>query len=312
MSATQAPPKWRVSLALITAVAAISFAAIFFKSAQPTHPLVMSGVRLSIASLLLLPFSLHAMRSGALTRRAFYGGLIAGLLYALHFGAWVWSLTLTSVAASVTLVTATPLMLAIGSLITGKDRPTKRIWASLGLASLGIALVGWADLSLSAQALIGDLLALLGAAAIAAYFVLVRKLGAQLPTVAFAGIACAGGATCLLLVATLVGLPWQVASAESGLYLLLAALIPQLIGHNLLTWSLRHVTPTMAGVATLAEPVGSTFLGVWLLSEHPAALVYFGCALTLVAVGIALGARTSKSPRHLPDATHDVPSPDAP
>lgn len=278
----------------MTAVAAISFAAIFFKSAQPTHPLVMSGVRLSIAALFLLPFSVHAMRRGALTRRAFYGGLVAGLLYALHFGAWVWSLTLTSVAASVTLVTATPLMLAIGALITGKDRPTSRIWASLALASVGILIVGWSDLSLSRQALIGDALALLGAAAIAAYFVLVRRLGSKLPTVAFAGVACASGATCLLLVATLVGLPWQVASASSGLYLLLAALIPQLIGHNLLTWSLRHVTPTMAGVSTLAEPVGSTLLGVWLLSEQPAPLVYLGCALTLCAVGIALTSQRRK------------------
>lgn len=275
-------------LALAGAVAAISFAAIFFKAAQPTHPLVMSGMRLGMASLLMSPWAFYGLRRGRLTPAHFKWASLAGALYALHFGAWVWSLTLTSVAASVTLVTVTPLVLAVVSIFTGKDRPSRRIAASLALAAVGVGLIGWADLSMSAQALIGDALAFIGALAMAGYFVLVRRLGAELDVLGFAALTTGFGALWLMLLSWLMGVPWQLASFHSWAYLLLATLIPQLIGHNLLTWSLRHVTPTTAGIATLAEPVGSTLLGLMLLGVGATPLVYLGCAITLGAVLLAI------------------------
>ncbi len=93
---------------LFVAVTAVSFAAIFFRKASPTHPLVAAGLRLAFASVLLSPWLLSAWRRGTLTRTVLLHGSVAGLFYGVHFGAWVSSLTLTSVAASVTLVTATP------------------------------------------------------------------------------------------------------------------------------------------------------------------------------------------------------------
>ena len=99
-----------------------------------------------------------------------------------------------------------------------------------------------------------------------------------------------------------MGLPLQVAGPTSWGYLALAALVPQLIGHNVMTWCLRHVTPTTVGVATLAEPVGATLLGVWLLGERVAPMVYVGCAVTLATVALALTERAPlrASPKGVP------------
>ena len=103
----------RALAALVVAVSAIAFAAIFFRLAVPTHPLTAAAWRLSLAALLSSPFVLRGWRSGALTPAHLRAGLVAGVIYAVHFGAWVWSLGLTSVAASVTLVCITPLGLAL-------------------------------------------------------------------------------------------------------------------------------------------------------------------------------------------------------
>jgi drug/metabolite transporter (DMT)-like permease len=275
------------------AVLSISFAAIFFRKASPTHPLTSAGIRLLIAAVALSPFTIRAWRAGRLPAAHLKAGLLAGGLYAIHFGAWVWSLELTTVAASVTLVTATPLLLAGVGLVTGRDRPTPRLGAALALAAVGVAILGGTDLLASETALVGDALALLGCAAIAAYLLVARGLGRDLDVLAFTGIATAVGGVVLLVTARSLGVDPLPASREAWMWLTLSALLPQMVGHSLLTWSLRHTTPTVVGLATVGEPVGATVLGVLLLHEIPGGLTLLGCAVTLAAVVIALSSPSS-------------------
>ncbi|MEZ4337721.1 MAG: DMT family transporter [Sandaracinaceae bacterium] len=285
-----------VPLALAVAVASISFAAIFFKNAAPTHPLVVSGTRLAIAAAVLALPLLRAVRAGRIDGRIFRAGVVCGVLYGIHFGTWVTSLSMTSVASSVTLVTATPLLLAGLALATGRDRPEARHWASIGLALVGLTAIGWADLSLSREALLGDALALGGAAAMAGYLQIVRGLGKDLDVLAFGGLATSFGAISLFGAALITGVPIAFASTASLGWTALAALIPQLVGHNLLTWSLRHATPTAVGIATVGEPVGATLLAWLWLDETVGGLILAGCAITLSAVFIALRGRAEVAP----------------
>ena len=74
----------------------------------------------------------------------------------------------------------------------------------------------------------------------------------------------------------------------STLYLFLAALIPQLIGHTALTWVLRFKRPTIVGIATVGESIGATFIGwVW-LDAGVDATTALGCCITMTAVLLAL------------------------
>lgn len=271
----------------MVAVVAISFAAIFFRKAAPTHPLVMAGIRLSIAAVVLAPFVVRGFRRGRLPRPVLISALVAGLAYAAHFGTWVTSLTLTSVAASVTLVTATPLLLALVALATGRDRPDRRHYLSIALAIAGLTFIGGADLA-NSDALLGDGLAFLGAAAMAAYMLLVRRHGSALDVWAFSGVATFVGGVTLLMTAALSGVPIEVPTTDAGIYIVLAALVPQLIGHTCLTWALRHTRPTVVGIATVGEPVGSTILAMIWLGEQAGGWVLAGCAIVLLAVAISL------------------------
>ncbi len=280
--------------ALVCAVIAVSFAAVFFRKAAPTHPLIASAVRLSIASVLLFPGVVLSYRSGRLTARMFRFSVAAGLFYGLHFGAWVTSLTLTSVAASVTLVCATPLLLALATRFTGHDRPERRHWIAILVAMVGLSIIGGHDLGISTKTMIGDGLALLGAVAMAGYLLVARRLGESLDLWAFSGIATGIGAIALFSGCLLVGIPVRVASVESFAFLFLAALVPQLIGHNLLTWSCRYLRPTVVGMATVGEPVGASLLAWVLLGETIPILVGIGCTITLVAVSMALWERDNR------------------
>jgi drug/metabolite transporter (DMT)-like permease len=274
------------------AVLALSFAAIFFRKAAPTHPLVASGIRLAVACGVLLPFLLRAVGRRSLHRRVAAWACAAGLFYAIHFGAWVTSLGLTTVAASVTLVTSTPLLLAVAAVLTGRDRPSGRLWIAIALSLAGVSTIGGFDFTLSPEALAGDALALLGAAAMAGYLLIGRRLGDEMDLFAFSAIATGVGALVLIASAALFGLPLSPASSEALLYLVLAALVPQLVGHMLLTWALRHTTPTVVGLSTVGEPVGATLLGWLWLGETVPPLVLAGCGVTLTAVVLTLARRS--------------------
>lgn len=228
--------------------------------------------------------------------------MLGGLFYGLHFGTWVASLALTSVAASVTLVTSTPLLLGLFALITRRDLPSRRLWLATTLALVGVAIVGAQGATSGGhQRLLGDLLALLGAGGMAAYLVTGRRLGEQLALWPFMGIATAVGGGLLLASAGCVGISLRPSSPSAMLYIALAALLPQLVGHSLLTWSLRRVSPTVVGMATVGEPVGATLLAWIILAETPPLGVGLGCVVIIVAMLLALSSRADlsieKSPR---------------
>ncbi|NOY94628.1 MAG: DMT family transporter [Deltaproteobacteria bacterium] len=290
MSAHAESSRLRATPVLAVGVLAIGFAAPLIRLAAPTPPLVLAGLRLAIAAGLLLPFTLRAIRSRRLDARALRLGALGGLAYALHFGAWVRSLELTSVAASVTIVTSTPLMLAIVALITGRDRPTRRHWLAIALGVLGLSVLSAHGLDAGAgtDELWGDTLAFLGAVAVVFYLLLVRRLGPNLPTMAFLGVPCGVGATALLGAAYVTHLPIEAASPRALMFITLAALVPQLIGHGALTYSLGSLRPTVVGMATVGEPVVATLLAFLFLGEGLDALTAIGCAITLGGVLLAL------------------------
>ncbi len=304
-------PNSRVLWALAIGALAIGFAAPFFRRAEPIDPLLASAVRLALAALLMSPALPRARREGKLSPRTVRWAAIAGLLYAVHFGTWVASLGMTSVTASVTLVTATPLLLAVIGWLAGKDAPHARLWIGLSLATVGTIVIGAADASASMNALLGDALALVGAVAMALILLVIRREQAHLEAVSFSSIAALAGALALALVMVIRGAAqgaWPDApSAESLLWVAATALISQLIGHTALTWATQHTTPTVVGLATTAEPVIAAIVTFVWLGEIPTWLVIAGSAITLLGVIVGMTGRappTSTGP-HSDHGTRD-------
>jgi drug/metabolite transporter (DMT)-like permease len=127
----------------------------------------------------------------------------------------------------------------------------------------------------------------------AVYLLVVRDLE-KVPAFAFSGIAALSGAASLGVVILALS-PFTTLTppdAQAFVFIALAALIPQVIGHGALTWALERATPTEVGLATAVEPVLSTLLAWLVFAERPTALVGVGATLTVVAV---VGGVTGKS-----------------
>lgn len=268
-----------------------STAAVLIRLAQADNSpsLTIAAWRLVLASLALAPVVLvrHRAELGRLTRREWASALASGLLLALHFAAWITSLAYTSVAASVVLVSSSPLFVGLASHWLLHERLTRRMVTALLVAVAGSVFIGLGDVGESAHQLWGNVLALVGAMAAAGYFLIGRRLRARLSLLIYVFPVYGTAALGLLILSLLSGVPILPQRSQTWLWLILLALGPQIVGHSSLNWALRYLSTTYVALTTLGEPIGATLLAWWLLQESPSPWAVVGGVLVLSGIAIA-------------------------
>ena len=300
-------------------ILAVSTASLFIRLAQGYAPsITIAAFRLGLAALILLPYTLwkHGRELRSLSVSDLRLASLAGLLLAIHFASWITSLEYTSVASSVVLVTTTPLWVSLlAPLFLGEKTPR------IAVAGMLIALVGggvvavsdvcsWAPGSITCQAdlfgsgaspLLGDLLALLGAIAAASYLMIGRRLRVKVSLTPYIFLVFSTSALFLIIaMLILVGIP-PVYPGKVYLWLVLLAIVPQLIGHSIFNWSLKYLPTGYVAVNLLGEPVGSSILAYFFLNEAPSAVKIIGAILILAGIGMASFSQTSQSELVLPE-----------
>jgi drug/metabolite transporter (DMT)-like permease len=299
-------------LVLVFGILAASTASIFIRNAQVYAPsLVIAALRLVIAALVLTPFVLTRRRAELRTFRGRERGLalLSGIFLALHFATWITSLEFTSVASSVVLVATTPLWVALLAPITIKEPLTRPILIGMTVALLGGVIVGLSDSCtwsgnglvcppledfIKGRAFLGDLLALAGALMAAGYLIIGRRLraGTSLLTYIFVVYGMAAVALVVIMLAagdTPFGYPPQ-----AYFWILLTALIPQLLGHSSFNYALAYLSAAYVSISLLGEPIGSSILAYVFLDEKPGMLKIIGAILILTGIYLASRGQSGK------------------
>ena len=301
-------PRPLLPLALCVAIVAVSTASILIRFAQRDAPsLTIAAMRLFFAVLVLIPVALIRYRSQmmALTRREVFLAATAGVFLAIHFATWISSLEYTSVASSVVLVSTGPLWVALVSPFFLREQLTRTALIGLGLAILGGVIIAAGDACrwdagirciglnqfLHGRAIFGNVLALIGAWAVSGYLVAGRRLRANVPLIPYILIAYGSAALCLLIAMVVFGQSPFNLKPLAYFWIMLLAIIPQLIGHSTYNWALGFLPAAMVAVATLGEPIGSAALAYVILHETPGLAVLCGAALTLTGIYLAVRQR---------------------
>jgi drug/metabolite transporter (DMT)-like permease len=143
----------------------------------------------------------------------------------------------------------------------------------------------------------GNLLALLGAAAISVYVVIGRHARQSLSFTSYTSTVYAVAALGLVAGALatdtkLLGLP-----TEAYLFVAAMAVVSHLIGHNAINFALATVPAGVVAVAILGEPAITIVIAGLLIDEVPTLLELLGGAIVLAGVYVALrGARKTSRP----------------
>lgn len=281
---------------------AVGAAAIFARFAlSGAAPLAVAASRLCIASALLLAVAAVAGAGPSpsrVERRIF---AVAGIVLGIHFATWIWSLEYTSVAVSTLLVATTPIWTALYDSLTGRRRLSALGWLAFAPATAGLVLI--VDFSrtpapIRGHELAGDLLALAGAAAIGAYFILVREVRSGYGTRAIVTRTYSWAALALLLAAAAAAqppAPFADGVAWGGIVAM--ALISQLLGHTAMNASLRWFSPSAVAFTTLIEPIVAAVLAWIVFGERLGATTFAGGALVLAAIALFVREERALIPR---------------
>ena len=286
-SASTLPP-FPPLLALLSGVLAISTGAIFARLAD-APALVIAAYRVGLATVFLAPWAWWHVRHElyGLSRRDYQLALCAGMFLAVHFATWIASLDYTSVANSVVLVNTHPLWVGLATPFLSHDPLSRRMWISIVLSLLAGVIIGAGDITLGAQALWGDGLAVVGGIAAAFYLLLGRRLRRTLSLLAYVMLCYGSAAGILWAVVLVLRLPVTGFSPSTYSAFVAMALIPQIIGHSSYNWALRWLSTSLVAVSLLGEPIGSTLLAYLIFDEGLTWAKAIGGTCILGAIGLA-------------------------
>ncbi len=289
MATSTGDPRVPAEIGLVTAVAAVSVGAILVRwSHAPSS--VAAFYRVLFTTLPLIPVAVWWYRDEfrRIGRRDLVFATLSGVALALHFAAWFESLEWTSVAASVTLVQAQPVFVALGAWLLLSERVTRRVAVGITVAVGGMAVMSLGDLVggvlVGPNPLYGNSLALFGAVMAAGYVLAGRSLRQRLALVPYVVVVYGVCTVSLLAIVIIEGHPLTGYPTREWLVFAGLAIGPGLFGHTVINWALAHVDSSVVSVSLLGEPVGATILAFILLSEVPTTFTVVGGGVVLAGI----------------------------
>jgi len=278
----------RTLLLMAVGVVAVSMSGPLM-AAMVVPPLAISFWRNGFATVGLAPAALSRRRdelTGLRDRRLL---LVAasGLALAVHFGTWVTALTLTSVASATALVCLQIAWVVAWQLLRG-ERYGVGVVAGLVLAFCGVLVVSGVDLTLSTQALVGDVLALVGGVAGATYMVIGSRARQALTTTTYTFVVYGTCAAVLLVASAVAGQPLGGYPLGQWGLLVLVTLTSQLLGHSVFNHLLATISPVVVSLAQLLEVPGAALIAAVFLGQVPPVGVLAGLALVLAGTALVV------------------------
>jgi drug/metabolite transporter (DMT)-like permease len=291
------PARSQILLVVVIGIIGVSLAAIWVRLAVETvlldnkvgFSLFLAASRMILAAIILLP-TWKNLKLDRTKTNAYYYAIAAGLCLAIHFATWITSLAYTSIAASTVLVTTNPLWVGLFSWWWYREKLSLQASIGIGIALFGGVIIAIADSNTGgsySNPILGDMLALIGAVMSSLYIIFGSQAQRRgLDTGGYIAIAYSTAALCLLPLPFLFGVSYFGYESKVYLYVLLMAVMSQVIGHTSLNWSVRWISPTVISLSLLFEPVVASLAGAVIFGEVPSINVLLGGCIILGGIGV--------------------------
>jgi len=281
-----------VYLGLFIAVLAVSWSSIFIRWCGDTSPIIISFYRMLWSTLLF-----GIIVRGKTSVVPFFKPLVwkdrglillAGIMLALHFVAWIFALQLTTIAHSLLILSSAPVFALILSPLILKERGGWQAVVAVLITLVGVTLIVWQDFGFEIEQVWGDLLSLVSALFVTLYIFIARYLRGRIELPPYLMMVYGAAAVTLIIVALFGNYPIMAYPAKIHFMMLLLALVPTGIGHSLLNWSARRIEVYKVNVASLGELVLASIMAFIFFGEQPYGIFYVGAGLILIGILLAI------------------------
>jgi drug/metabolite transporter (DMT)-like permease len=293
-------------IALFISVLSVSFAAIFIVTAYTEYEanyLSIAFFRLFFTFILITPMVLiykkYRKELVRLPKKTYFIMIGIGIILALHFTFWIASLAsnnFTSVASSVILVTAHPVLVAPIAHYFFKEKLSIINIAGICISLIGVVILVFGNKLVFSglDSFEGNILAILGGICAGLYILGGRKIRKTVSVVSYAFVVYGISALvlfffCLFSSAQIIGL-----DARAYGIIFLMAIVSGIFGHTFYNWSLKHIRASLASVALLGEPLGSTLLALVIPWIQQVPSYYTAVGGAIILTGIYLTSRKNR------------------
>lgn len=282
---------------LFFAVFFLSTSAIFVRIAG-AQASITAFYRLLFTTLALVPVLIlkeeNRKELGNLNFKQLGMGILSGFLLSVHYVLWFESLNYTSVASSTVIVCLQPLFALIGGYFIFKEKYSKLALSGCLIAIFGSVVIGWGDLQISNEALLGDIMALVAAAIIAGYFMVGQHIRKRLSAVPYSIVSFGSGSIFLAIYSLLLNQSFVGYSMKTWGAFLGLAVVATILGQFIFTWLLKWLSASVISMSILGEAVGTCILSYFILSEKISLQQGIGIIIILFGLGIFLSQSNKK------------------
>lgn len=267
-------------------------------------PALVSFGRMATGAVLFAPYIwLRGAREiAAMPARSRWLALIAGAMSGANIALMVASLEHISVLINQAFIATIPIWVAFFEVTLLKQKLGAAVWVGILAALTGGLLIALTTADAPAaipggNSALGIAMAVISACSASLYIIIGRKARGEVAFIPYIWLVYSAAAGVTLLIIILQGAPVIGYDPRGYLWILLLALLAQIIGHGALNFVLRFMPATTLTMAAQSVPILSAIWALLIFSEIPTVPQVIGSAILAAGVAIVLRAQKPTSPR---------------
>ncbi|MBW4600082.1 MAG: DMT family transporter [Calothrix sp. FI2-JRJ7] len=217
----------------------------------------------------------------------------SGISFALNLVCIAWSLTQTSVAISTVLHNLAPIFTSLGAWLLFNQGFNRQFVIGMVIAFAGAIGIEIEELSTATSNLVGSSVAILSAIFATAYLLAVEKLRAKFDSVTIQLWVCGISVIVMLPFVLLSGNEIFPSTLSGWTWVISLALVCQIVGQGLLTYSLNKFSSVVVSLVHLLEPIISSLFAWVIFWERLSFSNWIGFIILLIGLYIAVSSQVT-------------------
>lgn len=259
---------------------------------QGMPSLVIVFIRLWIVSLGLTPiiWRYYQKELFTLTKKQILLGAMAGFWLAINLLMLFFGLEYTSVLITSVLRRTTPLWIIVPEILLLGAIFTRRIWLSLGLSIIGVALItlgGSGAIETGSQPLLGAGMAIFSAICFGIYLLIGRRLNNTIPTLLYSWLAFLSAAIVITVFVIATQTPILGYSVSGYLWTLVVTFLAQILGQMVINLGLQRFSATAMAIILQVGVVLSGVIALFTFNEIPTLWQSVGSVMVIIGIILA-------------------------
>ncbi len=267
-------------------------------------PALVSFGRMITGVIIFAPYivACGAREIGAMPARSRWLALIAGAMSGLNIVLMVASLQHISVLINQAFIATIPIWVAFFEVTLLKQKLGVAVWLGIAAALAGGLLIAVSTVDSPAalpggKPALGILMAVVSASSAAVYIIVGRKVRGGVSFIPYIWLVYGAAAAVTLFIMALQGVSLLGYDPRGYLWVLLLAILAQVIGHGALNFVLRFMSPTTLTMTVQTVPVLSAIWALLIFSEIPTMAQVIGSLILVSGVMIVLLGQKKPNPQ---------------